>query len=600
MPYLITDGTSYCHRTRTRAVEIVSDASLATKFSDRTAAENLLARATKKLKGFQLVEIPDNAPAPAAEEKHSAPRKRGRRRKEAVQAETIDTGANAPEESTASQAEETGTAAAVQETAGESHQSAAEAKNSSRRGARRSQRRKKNPRQTAAEAVEVSEPVEVSGNAETDGIRETLEAAAADNHEAFEPADTAEPADVSGRAAAAGTADAAEPAVPAEPAAAAVAAAADETAGSAGAAREAQVSEPTITVQVHKSSPRNAQMPSRQTGTEPKKANAAGSAAKVPEKTVSSREAAKAATPDVDMARLAALIGEPKITMVTHSTSEVRTYRPSPARSARPETVPASEAEPVMEKAAAPEPLIERITLPKTETEEETPRNEQFSRRNNRRQRNRVQREQTAGTAEEDAKSLRQEASFQAEEISMDLPSAAPAGTGNPAVSGQTAPAASQEASRGKTDETRHQENASSGRRRASSSRSRTSRSGSSRRRSVSVSSTADDNRRRMFTPQERNLVYNRTEGHCGICGRFIPLEEYTIDHIIPLSKGGTNDLSNLQACCNFCNKAKDDSLGDDFFRRIQRIYLYQAKLRFGKKQMKKLKKAIKDLYADD
>ena len=101
---------------------------------------------------------------------------------------------------------------------------------------------------------------------------------------------------------------------------------------------------------------------------------------------------------------------------------------------------------------------------------------------------------------------------------------------------------------------------------------------------------------RRRFSQAERNLIYNRTEGHCGICGRFIPLQEYTIDHIIPLSKGGTNDLSNLQACCSFCNKAKDDSLGDEFFTRIGRIFLYQAKLRYGKKQIKKLKKAIEGL----
>ena len=91
-------------------------------------------------------------------------------------------------------------------------------------------------------------------------------------------------------------------------------------------------------------------------------------------------------------------------------------------------------------------------------------------------------------------------------------------------------------------------------------------------------------------------MIYNRTEGHCGICGRFIPLEEYTIDHIIPLSKGGTNDPENLQACCSFCNKAKDDSVGDDFLRRIERIYLYQCEQKYGKKHVKKLKKILKKL----
>ena len=39
----------------------------------------------------------------------------------------------------------------------------------------------------------------------------------------------------------------------------------------------------------------------------------------------------------------------------------------------------------------------------------------------------------------------------------------------------------------------------------------------------------------------------------CVRCGK--PAD--TIDHIIPLSKGGTNDIDNLQPMCWKCNKAK-------------------------------------------
>ena len=36
--------------------------------------------------------------------------------------------------------------------------------------------------------------------------------------------------------------------------------------------------------------------------------------------------------------------------------------------------------------------------------------------------------------------------------------------------------------------------------------------------------------------------------------------------------------------------------MGDEFFERIERIYLYQAQLRYSKKKFKKLNKALKSL----
>lgn len=51
--------------------------------------------------------------------------------------------------------------------------------------------------------------------------------------------------------------------------------------------------------------------------------------------------------------------------------------------------------------------------------------------------------------------------------------------------------------------------------------------------------------------------------GRCLWCGA---TKKLTVDHIRPLSRGGTNDVHNLQCLCVTCNKAKGDHIGL-FFR---------------------------------
>jgi len=58
-------------------------------------------------------------------------------------------------------------------------------------------------------------------------------------------------------------------------------------------------------------------------------------------------------------------------------------------------------------------------------------------------------------------------------------------------------------------------------------------------------------------------LVY-RENGRCAKCsnnltGVFDPTQKAEIDHIIPISNGGTNDPTNLQMLCGKCNKEKSN-----------------------------------------
>ena len=99
---------------------------------------------------------------------------------------------------------------------------------------------------------------------------------------------------------------------------------------------------------------------------------------------------------------------------------------------------------------------------------------------------------------------------------------------------------------------------------------------------------------RRSFSAEERSAVYSKSEGHCAICGEFVPYMEYTIDHIIPLAKGGSNDISNLQCACGVCNRIKQDILPQDLMEKLTKIMLYQVKQKGNKKYRKQLRKACK------
>lgn len=63
---------------------------------------------------------------------------------------------------------------------------------------------------------------------------------------------------------------------------------------------------------------------------------------------------------------------------------------------------------------------------------------------------------------------------------------------------------------------------------------------------------------RRQFTWEERQLIYDKYKGKCGICGEPLKFDEMTVDHIVPLAIGGDNSMENLQCCCINCNRFKD------------------------------------------
>lgn len=63
---------------------------------------------------------------------------------------------------------------------------------------------------------------------------------------------------------------------------------------------------------------------------------------------------------------------------------------------------------------------------------------------------------------------------------------------------------------------------------------------------------------RDLLTAKQRNNIFERDGGKCAYCKGVILYDEpWHIDHIKPVSKGGTNDPKNLTLSCVACNLKK-------------------------------------------
>lgn len=74
----------------------------------------------------------------------------------------------------------------------------------------------------------------------------------------------------------------------------------------------------------------------------------------------------------------------------------------------------------------------------------------------------------------------------------------------------------------------------------------------------VKSNNAVKTNKRRVIGPKLRWHVFEKYKRACCVCGsRASDGVKLEIDHIVPVSKGGTNDLENLQILCEHCNRGK-------------------------------------------
>lgn len=90
------------------------------------------------------------------------------------------------------------------------------------------------------------------------------------------------------------------------------------------------------------------------------------------------------------------------------------------------------------------------------------------------------------------------------------------------------------------------------------------------------------------FNEKDKKHLYAAQKGKCNGCGAKFPLRNMTVDHIRPLSRGGSDRPSNLQLLCGACNSAKGDGTQSQLKKRLASKGVIKAAAKAPKKVTKR------------
>ena len=75
-----------------------------------------------------------------------------------------------------------------------------------------------------------------------------------------------------------------------------------------------------------------------------------------------------------------------------------------------------------------------------------------------------------------------------------------------------------------------------------------------------------------IFPKSVKNNLFMAQKGRCAYCGRLHRIRYLEIDHKHPFSRGGGDEIDNLQLLCSPCNMRKGIQSDEEFRRRYWRL----------------------------
>ena len=73
----------------------------------------------------------------------------------------------------------------------------------------------------------------------------------------------------------------------------------------------------------------------------------------------------------------------------------------------------------------------------------------------------------------------------------------------------------------------------------------------------------------RNISASARATVYERDSYTCQFCGLTPEPDQLSIDHLVPVSRGGLDEITNYVTCCRSCNSRKSNTPLEEFAQRI-------------------------------